>query len=143
MSQGPRHKARHFAMQALYQWSINNELPEVIEKEFLEDQPFGDDTDKEYFHELLTGTVIHLQEIDAAYTPYLSRKAEDLDAVDKAILRLATYELLFEKKVPFKVVISEAILLAKKFAAQDSHKFVNGVLDKVVHEAVPDTEKKE
>ena len=143
MSQGPRHKARHFAMQALYQWSINNDLPEVIEKEVLEDQPFGDDTDKEYFHELLTGTVIHLQEIDAAYTPYLSRKAEDLDAVDKAILRLATYELLFEKKVPFKVVISEAILLAKKFAAQDSHKFVNGVLDKVVHEAVPDTEKKE
>ncbi len=137
MSQGPRHKARHFAMQALYQWSINNELPEIIEEEFLEDQPFGDDTDKDYFHELLTGTVSHLNEIDAAYAPYLSRKADDLDSVDRAILRLATYELLFEKKVPFKVVISEAILLAKKFAAQDSHKFVNGVLDKVVHAMVP------
>ncbi len=137
MSQGPRHKARHFAMQALYQWQLNKELPEVIEAEFLEDQPFGDDTDKEYFHTLLVGTVSHIKDIEAAYAPYLSRKEEELDMVDQSILRLATYELLYQKDVPFRVVINEAILLAKKFAAQDSHKFVNGVLDKVVHTLLP------
>ena len=62
----------------------------------------------------------------------MSRKLDDLDQVDKGVLRLACYELSYCKDVPYKVVINEAIELAKSFAADDSHKFVNGVLDKVV-----------
>jgi len=131
---GQRHRARHFAMQALYQWEITKELASVIEEQFLEDQPVDDKTDKEYLHQLIVGTITHVDEIDKTYKPYLnSRSIEDLDMVDKSILRLATYELLFQSKdVPYRVIINEAILLAKDFAAQDSHKFVNGVLDKVV-----------
>jgi N utilization substance protein B len=129
-----RHKARHFAMQALYQWEITKELATVIEEQFLEDQPIDDKTDKEYLHELIIGTITHIDEIDKTYKPYLnSRSVADLDMVDKSILRLATYELLYKSTdVPYRVIINEAILLAKDFAAQDSHKFVNGVLDKVV-----------
>jgi N utilization substance protein B len=121
-------------MQALYQWEITKELASVIEEQFLEDQPVDDKTDKEYLHQLIVGTITHVDEIDKTYKPYLnSRSIEDLDMVDKSILRLATYELLFQSKdVPYRVIINEAILLAKDFAAQDSHKFVNGVLDKVV-----------
>ena len=134
MNPGQRHRARHFAMQALYQWEITKELASVIEEQFLEDQPVDDKTDKEYLHQLIVGTITHVDEIDNTYKPYLnSRSIEDLDMVDKSILRLATYELLFQSKdVPYRVIINEAILLAKDFAAQDSHKFVNGVLDKVV-----------
>ncbi len=121
-------------MQALYQWEITKELASVIEEQFLEDQPVDDKTDKEYLHQLIVGTITHIDEIDKTYKPYLnSRSIEDLDMVDKSILRLATYELLFQSAdVPYRVIINEAILLAKDFAAQDSHKFVNGVLDKVV-----------
>ncbi|WP_031579982.1 transcription antitermination factor NusB [Ruminobacter sp. RM87] len=134
MNPGQRHRARHFAMQALYQWEITKEFASVIEEQFLEDQPVDDKTDKEYLHQLIVGTITHVDEIDKTYKPYLnSRSIEDLDMVDKSILRLATYELLFQSKdVPYRVIINEAILLAKDFAAQDSHKFVNGVLDKVV-----------
>ena len=134
MNPGQRHRARHFAMQALYQWEITKELASVIEEQFLEDQPVDDKTDKEYLHQLIVGTITHVDEIDKTYKPYLnSRSIEDLDMVDKSILRLATYELLFQSKdVPYRIIINEAILLAKDFAAQDSHKFVNGVLDKVV-----------
>ena len=134
MNPGQRHRARHFAMQALYQWEITKELASVIEEQFLEDQPVDDKTDKEYLHQLIVGTITHVDEIDKTYKPYLnSRSIEDLDMVDKSILRLATYELLFQSKdVPYRVIINEAILLAKDFAAQDSHKFVNGVLYKVV-----------
>lgn len=134
MNPSQRHKARHFAMQALYQWEITKELATVIEEQFLEDQPIDNKTDKEYLHELIIGTITHIDEIDKTYKPYLnSRSVADLDMVDKSILRLATYELLYKSTdVPYRVIINEAILLAKDFAAQDSHKFVNGVLDKVV-----------
>lgn len=134
MNPSQRHKARHFAMQALYQWGITGDPADVIEEQFLEDQPVDDKTDKEYLHRLISGAIAHAGEIDATYAPFLSsRSLDDLDMVDKSIIRLATYELLYESdEVPFRVIINEAILLAKDFAAQDSHKFVNGVLDKVV-----------
>ncbi|MEE0986613.1 MAG: transcription antitermination factor NusB [Succinivibrionaceae bacterium] len=131
MNPSQRHKARHFAMQAIYQWQITRELPSVIENQFIEDQPLGN-ADREYLHDLIFGTVTNVDEIDATFSPYLSRGINDLDMVDKAILRLATFELLHKQDVPYRVVINEAIMLAKEFAAQDSHKFVNGVLDRVV-----------
>ncbi len=132
MNPGQRHKARHFAMQAIYQYQMTQELPAEIEAQFEEDQPLGN-ADREYLHLLITGTITHVNELDAIFSPYLSsRELKDLDQVDKAILRLATFELKYIEDVPFRVVINEAIMLAKEFGAQDSHKFVNGVLDKVV-----------
>lgn len=131
MKPSERRKARHFAVQAIYQWQMTRDNVADIEEQFkLEQQLKG--VDVSYFSELLLGVATNVDRLDAAFSPYLSRKLEDLDVVDKAILRLATFELLYRKDVPYRVVINEAIELAKSFAAEDSHKFVNGVLDKVV-----------
>ncbi|MBQ2381538.1 MAG: transcription antitermination factor NusB [Succinivibrio sp.] len=126
-----RHKARHFALQAIYQWQLTQLSPTEIERQFLEDQPVRG-ADLDYFHDLVSGVVNNVSEIDETYAPHLSRPLEDLDQVDKAVLRLGTFELLYRQEVPFRVVINESIILAKEFAEQDSHKFVNGVLDKVI-----------
>ena len=126
-----RHKARHFALQAIYQWQMNKMPAHVLEQQFLEDQPVQN-TDLEYMHDLIQGVIANCDYLDSIFEPFLSRPLDDLDQVDKAILRLGTFELKYRQEVPFKVVLNEAILLAKSFAEQDSHKFVNGVLDKVV-----------
>ncbi len=127
-----RHKARHFALQALYQWAMTGDAASDIESQFEEDQPLGN-ADREYMYSLIEGVISHCEELDSTFEPFLSRPLKDLDVVDKAILRLGTYELKYRKDVPYRVVINESIMLAKDFAEQDSHKFVNGVLDKVVH----------
>ena len=131
MKPSERRKARHFAVQAIYQWQMTQDNVGDIEEQFKLDQEMKK-VDMDYFRELLSGVAGHVNKLDATFSPYLSRKLDDLDMVDKAILRLATFELLFRKDVPYRVVINEGIELAKAFAAEDSHKFVNGVLDKVV-----------
>ncbi len=126
-----RHKARHFVIQALYEWQLSGNPPEEIIAHFIEEQPMKN-VDLDYFRLLVRGVTAHATELDAAFEPYLSRPLDDLDVLDKTILRLGTYELEYCRDTPFKVVINEAIMLAKAFAQQDSHKFVNGVLDKLV-----------
>lgn len=126
-----RHKARHFALQAVYQWQMTGDNPAEIERQFREDQPIQG-ADLDYMHDLISGVITNIAQIDETFSPYLSRPLDDLDEVDKAVLRLGTFELMFRQEVPFRVVINEAIMLAKSFAEKDSHKFVNGVLDKVV-----------
>ena len=102
-----------------------------VELEFLTNQDIKG-VDVEYFRAVLNGVISSKDDIDDAYRPYLARNAEDVDHIDRAVLRLATYELKFQADTPYKVIINEAIELAKAFAADDSHKFVNGVLDKTV-----------
>lgn len=102
-----------------------------IEEQFKIDQDTKG-VDLNYFRDLLFGVALHCSELDKVFAPFLSRPLEEVDMVDKAILRLATYELTRRDDVPPRVVINEAIELAKAFAADDSHKFVNGVLDKVI-----------
>ncbi|HIV55775.1 MAG TPA: transcription antitermination factor NusB [Candidatus Anaerobiospirillum stercoravium] len=126
-----RHKARHFALQAIYQWQLTGMSASTIEQQFLEDQPVNG-ADLDYMHDLIQGVIANCDTLDSAFAPFLSRPLKDLDQVDKAILRIGTFELMYRQEVPFKVVINEAIVLAKSFAEQDSHKFVNGVLDKVI-----------
>lgn len=126
-----RHKARHFALQAIYQWQMTGDSAQEIEKQFLEDQPVSG-SDLDYMHDLISGVIANYEQLDNTYAPFLSRPLKDLDQVDKAVLRLGTFELMFRQEVPYRVVINESIMLAKEFAEQDSHKFVNGVLDKVV-----------
>ena len=83
-----------------------------------------------YFRELLAGVATNTAYLDGLMKPYLSRLLEELGQVEKAVLRIALYELSKRSDVPYKVAINEAIELAKSFGAEDSHKFVNGVLDK-------------
>ena len=131
MKPSERRKARHFAVQAIYQWQMTQDNVADIEEQFKLDQDMKG-VDLGYFRGLLFGVAGNVNKLDSTFSPFLSRKLEDLDLVDKAILRLATFELLFRQDVPYRVVINEGIELAKAFAAEDSHKFVNGVLDKLV-----------
>lgn len=111
--------------------AVNRLQPNWNWKAVLEDQPVQG-ADLDYFHDLVTGVINNVSELDGIFAPFLSRPLDDLDQVDKALLRVATFELMYRQEVPYRVVINEAIILAKEFAEQDSHKFVNGVLDKVV-----------
>ena len=126
-----RRKARHYAVQALYQWKMSGSALNQIEAEFRTDNDFGK-VDGEYFHALLHGVPQQLADLDAAITPVLTdRRLDEVGPVEIALLRMAVYELKECIDVPYKVVINEAVALAKKFGATDSHKFVNAVLDQL------------
>lgn len=131
MKPAERRRARQFAVQAVYQWQITKLNVGQIIEQFSIDQDFSK-TDVTYFKELLTGVVNRVDTLDEKLSPYLSRKLEDVDMVDLAVLRIAMFELTYRSDVPHKVVLNEAIELAKDFATDESYKFVNGVLDKAL-----------
>ena len=131
MKPSERRKARRLATQAIYQWQITQDNVADIAQQFALEQDIKG-VDMDYFRDLLFGVSVHTKELDGIFSPFLSRPLADLDMVDKAVLRLATYELTRREDVPYRVVINEAIELAKAFAAEESHRFVNGVLDKVI-----------
>jgi N utilization substance protein B len=125
-----RRMARHYGMQALYQWQMAGASINAIEAEFRTDNDMTH-VDVDYFHEIIHGVPEHLSELDAIYLPFMvERTIVELDAITQSLLRLATYEFKYRIDVPYKVVINEAVSLARKFGAEDSHKFINGVLDK-------------
>ena len=131
MKPSERRKARRLALQAIYSWQLSGNNVSEIELEFLTNHDIKG-VDVEYFKALFSGVVASKDDVDDAYRPYLNRGADDVDHIDRAVLRLATYELKYQLDTPYKVIMNEAIELAKAFAADDSHKFVNGVLDKTV-----------
>ncbi|MDO3387221.1 transcription antitermination factor NusB [Gilvimarinus sp. SDUM040013] len=135
LSPSARRKARHYAMQGLYQWKLSGNSVNVIEASFRADYDMKN-VDVAYFHELLHEVPARLDEVQAVFVPHLQdRSDEELDPITEALLRLASYELKYRIDVPYKVVINEAVALAKKFGATDSHKFVNGVLDRAAAQA--------
>ncbi|XBS70814.1 transcription antitermination factor NusB [Acerihabitans sp. KWT182] len=129
MKPAARRRARECAVQALYAWQLSHNDIADIEAQFLAEQDVKD-VDIAYFRELYSGTATHAAELDGLMAPYLSRQLDELGYVERAILRLALYELGKRQDVPYKVAINEAIELAKIFGAEESHKFINGVLDK-------------
>ncbi len=131
MKPTPRRKARELAVQAIYSWQLSQNSVSDIEGNFLTDNS-ARRFDIPYFQQLLRGVTSSVGSIDEAISPHVDRPLDDVDHVEKAILRVAIYELKDCQDVPYKVVINEAIELAKSFAADDSHKFINGVLDKAV-----------
>lgn len=131
MKPAERRRARQFAVQAVYQWQITDASVGKIIDQFSEDQDLSK-TDVPYFKELLAGVINRCETLDEKLSPYLSRKLTDVDKVDIAILRIAMYELTYRDDVPPKVILNEAIELAKDFATDESYKFVNGVLDKAL-----------
>ena len=131
MKPSPRRKARELAVQAVYSWQLSQNSISDVETNFITDNAKRR-FDIEYFQLLLKGVASNLSELDLAISPHVDRPLEDVDHVEKSILRVAIFELSECKEVPYKVVINEAIELAKSFGADDSHKFVNGVLDKAV-----------
>ena len=125
-----RRKARHYGMQALYQWHMAGASLSIIEAEFRDDYDFAH-VDGEYFHALVHEIPACIDELEEILEPLLDRKIDDLDPIERTLLRMGTFELSKRIDVPYKVVINEAVALAKKFGATDGHKYINGVLDKV------------
>lgn len=128
--------ARQAAVQALYQWDLTEQGPEDVLKHFIRTHDLNE-ADQGYFHTLVFEVPLYHQEINGRLLPYLDRDMEDVDPVERAILRIGAYELEYKKDVPVKVIINEAIELAKTFGSDHSYKFVNGVLDKVAAELRP------
>jgi N utilization substance protein B len=124
-----RSLARERAMQALYQWQMTGQDLADIEQQFLAEQDMKD-VDKKYFKELLHGVPKLLGEFDTLSLELLSRPIDQVDPVERAILRIGLYELKQRLDIPYRVVINEAVELAKNYGAEQSHKFVNGTLDK-------------
>jgi N utilization substance protein B len=124
-----RARARRYAMQALYQWDLSGTDLPLIRKQFLVNEDFSN-ADQPYFMELLSDLPKKADVVDGSIAEYIDRPIEQLDPVERAILRIAMYELLERIDIPYRVVINEAIQLAKKFGAEQGHTFVNGVLDK-------------
>ncbi|ODC04280.1 N utilization substance protein B [Terasakiispira papahanaumokuakeensis] len=138
-----RSAARQLTLQALYQWQISGNTMADIEAQLRAAMPDDNlephedivevvrQADHAYFHELAHGIVRYRQEMDEAFSGYLDRELDDLDPIEISILRLGSYEMIKRLDVPYRVVINEAVELAKRFGGTDSHKYVNGVLDKL------------
>ncbi len=125
-----RSKARRLALQALYQWQLSGNELQDIEKQFLAEQDFSN-ADQEYFRELFFGVARRVDELDAHFAGALDRPINEVDPIERALLRLGTYELATQLSVPYRVAINEAVELAKTFGAEAGHKYVNSILDGV------------
>ena len=125
-----RRKAREFAVQGLYQWQLTGGDAATILSQLREEKEFPK-IDEEHLAVLLRGVTGQAQELDALVAPYLDRPVGELSPVEHAILLLAAYEMKHHPEIPYRVVINEAVELAKTYGGTDGHKFVNGVLDKL------------
>jgi transcription antitermination protein NusB len=132
MSQA-RTNARKAAVQALYQWQMTGQSLIEIERQFLEEERLKD-AQKSYFTELFHGVPKNLEAIDQALSEFVDRPVDMIDPVERAILRIGVYELVNRLDMPYRVVLNEGINLAKYFGADGSHKYVNGILDKVAQQ---------
>jgi transcription antitermination protein NusB len=128
----PRRLAREYAVQALYAYFISEDraaaqisIHDLLKEEEMNPQAMA------YFHELYNGVILHQHEMDELMLPYLDRPMDQLLPIEHCVLRLAIFELLYQLNVPFKVIINEALELAKIYGATDGFKYVNGILDQV------------
>ena len=120
--------ARKLALQALYRWQINNTPWQDVVNEFAADEDMRK-ADRGYFNQMITDICMHSADLDTALGAWMDRKPAELDPVERAVLWVGAHELRASPDVPYRVVINEAVGLAKRFGATDSHKFVNAVLD--------------
>lgn len=129
-AKGGRHKARRAAVQALYQWQLTQQAPADIESHFLADDTLAA-ADLDYFRHLVREIPACLERLDAQLSPHVDRAIAEIDPVERAILRLGAFELAFHPEIPYRVVLNEAVELAKTYGAEHGHKYINAVLDRV------------
>lgn len=130
----PRHRAREFALQGLYQWLLANEDAGAIDANIREAHGF-DKADADHFNALLHGSIKQAPTLRENLAPLIDRPIEQLSPVEHAALLIGAYELANHIEIPYKVVINEAVELTKSFGGIDGHKYVNGVLDKFAAKA--------
>ena len=136
-----RRRSRELALQGLYAWQLSGKgAAGDLHSQLAESEGFGK-ADGEYFARLLQGTIREAAELEGLIAPALDRKMKELSPVERGILLLAVFELKSAPEVPYKVVINEAVELAKSFGGTDGHKYVNGVLDKIAKELRPEERK--
>lgn len=127
-----RHNARHYALQAMYQWQITGAAIMDIEIEFMRYHIEPEKKlDIDYFKELLHEIPKNIDIIDDEMRPFLVRPISEIDPIELSVLRVAIYELIKRPDVPYRVIINEALELTKKFGSVEGHKFVNGILDRI------------
>lgn len=131
-----RRRARELALQGVYQWLLSREDSGAIEAH-LGETPGFEKADHEHFQELLHGTLRAVDELDALIVPHIDRKLSELSPVEHAVLLLGSFELVRRAEIPYRVILNEAIELAKSYGGPDGYKFVNGVLDRVAVRARP------
>jgi N utilization substance protein B len=132
MRHNSRHLARRNAVQALYQWDITGQSVDEIENAFINDDAFVG-VQRSYFQHLIENVPRQCEVLDGRLKQCISRELDSVDPVERAILRLSTYELLFRPDIPAKVVLNEAIELSRVFGSEEGFRFVNGVLDALVN----------
>jgi len=126
----PRRRAREFALQGLYKWLMSNEDAGVIDA-YIRNAHGFDKADRTHFDVLLHGAIRDAANLRAEIIPYIDRAIDQLSPIEHAALLIGAYELKQHIEIPYKVVINEAVELAKSFGGIDGHKYVNGVLDKL------------
>lgn len=125
-----RRAARELALQALYQLHMNGDTVTNVEAQFLTDQDFKH-ADKRLFSKILRGVSQQTADLDTLVAAHLDRELNELDPIERNILRMGAFELTDSVAVPYRVVINECVELGKVFGATDGHKYVNGILDKL------------
>ncbi len=137
VSRSPRHRAREFVIQGLYQYQLGgNEVAAI--RAHAESVTGFDKADTKLYATLLDETLAHVPELRDAIAPHVDRAWEEVSPIERSILLLGACELRFHPETPYRVVINEAIELAKTYGGTDGHKFVNGVLDKLAPMLRPD-----
>lgn len=132
-----RRRARRALLQALYQWQLTDADVAVMASQF-RDSGSLDKADTEFFDACLRAIVHGYGDLDSKYVDFLDRGIDELGYVERGALRAGTYELCERIEVPFRVVINEWVELTKNFGAEDSFKYVNGVLDRVAKRVRPE-----
>ncbi len=129
-----RRRARELALQGLYQWLLSRDVGAenagAIDAH-LRDTPGFDRADREHYGDLLHGAIREAATLREAFAPHLDRPVAELSPVEHAVLLIGAYELAHRVEIPYRVVINEAVEVAKSFGGTDGFKYVNGVLDKV------------
>ncbi len=125
-----RRRSRELAVQGLYEWLLSRADAGAVEAH-LSESPAFEKSDRDHFRELLHGVIGSLDELHAAIEPHLDRRVDELSPVEHATLLVGAYELARHPEIPYRVVINEAVELAKTFGGTDGYKYVNGVLDRV------------
>jgi len=131
-----RQRARRFLVQALYQWQVGAADPQDVLIQFVDGRNLGQ-ADLDYFRSVLRAIPAAVERLDATIDPLLERSIALVDPIERGILRLACHELLERLEVPARVVIDEAVELTKAFGAPQSHRFINGVVDRLAHQLRP------
>lgn len=133
----PRRVARELVLQGLYQRQLSGNPADAIRTQLEEGDRFPR-ADHVFFHEMWRGVLAEEAALLEALTPHLARKPAELSPIERAILTIGAWELVHRLDVPYRVVINEAVELAKGYGGTDGHRFVNGVLDKLAAEVRAD-----